>query len=386
MTSQPDGLRVLYASMRAYPPDRVDGALNAAHALLSMLRERGHAVEAVAAIGKHHPGRVRGYRLARLLSGRRLLAWPDRRNGYVTRRAWGTLVLDVVAARIRRFRPHVLLTQLDGCEAIARLGIAHGIPTVVWIHDNEFSFFNGDVPRSPRLLTLASSEFVSQQVAHRLGYHSTVLYPPIRLDRCVAARDAAAEAITIVNPVKEKGVDVALAVARRLPHRQFLFVESWPLRGERLQRLLDSLAATPNVTFRRVSDDMRPVYGATRLLLAPSQWVEAFCMVVVEANANGIPAVVSRIGGLPTTLGPGGVLVDPDAPADVWAAAVEDVLSSPARYDQLAAQARCNAARDEFNADRIVDRFVALATSHVDRREVDASPHDDSVRAGLSRR
>ena len=138
-----------------------------------------------------------------------------------------------------------------------------------------------------------------------LGYDSPVLYPPVRLERCLADGIDQRDSITLINPVKEKGVQVALAVAKLLPHRRFLFVEAWPLRGEPLDRLVQTLKDLPNVTFRRWSKDIRPVYARTRLLLAPSQWVEAFCTVAFEANANGIPVVASRIGGIPTTVGPG---------------------------------------------------------------------------------
>ena len=150
-------MRILYATERAHVPDRVDGALYAAHSLLTILRRRGHACEAVATIGKHARARVWAYRTARALSARRMLALPDRRNGYVTHRSWEELVRPVVEQRIDQFRPDVLLTQLDGSEPIARLGIERGVPTLVWIHDNEFCFFTGDVPRSPLLLTLSAT-------------------------------------------------------------------------------------------------------------------------------------------------------------------------------------------------------------------------------------
>lgn len=356
-------LRVLYASKRAYIPDRVDGALYAAHTLLSMLKQRGHAVEAVASLGKQQPNRTRAYRVARALSARRLLSLPDRRAGYVTWRAWEELVTSVTAQRIDAFRPDVILTQLDGSEAIAQVALDRQIPTLAWVHDNEFAFFTGAV-RSERLRLLTATDYVTDQIRSRLALPSDVLYPPVRLERCVADRRSPTGMVTFINPVAEKGVDIALAVARLLPHRHFQFVESWPLGAVRLERLLTALRDLPNVTLRRWSDDMRPVYARTQLLLAPSQWVEAFCTVVFEAHANGIPAVASRIGGIPTTLGRGGMLLDPKAPAVDWAVAVESILSDPQVYARLSLLARTNAARAEFNPERIVDRFVGIARAH----------------------
>ncbi len=380
-------LRVLYASEREHIPDRVDGALYAAHSLLSILNRRGHPIEAVASIGKLQPARRLAYRAMRAVSARRLLALPDRRNGYPTRRSWEELIGDVVVERMSAFRPDVLLTQLDGCERVARIGIERGVPTIVWVHDNEFSLFTGNVPRSRLLLALSATDFVSQTMRARLRLPSDVLYPPVRLDRCLASRDADAGDVTFINPVKEKGLDIALEVARLLPHRRFQFVEAWPLRQDRVDVLQRALAGLPNVTFRRWSEDVRPVYARTRVLLAPSQWLEAFCTVVFEANANGIPVVASRIGGIPTTLGRGGLLVDPHAPAEEWATAVEGLMSDVSCYQRLSALALDNAAREEFNADRIVDRFIDLASAHATSGRVSdrGSSDDHSLRACLSR-
>lgn len=359
-------MRILYATWRAHIPDRVDGALYAAHSLLTILSRRGHSCEAIASVGKHQPARIFAYRVVRALSQRRVLAVADRRTGYPTRRSWESLVCATVRQRIRDFRPEVLLTQLDGSEAIARIGIEHGIPTLVWVHDNEFCFFKGNVPDSPLLLTLSATDFVSREMSKRLACYSPVLYPPVQLDRCRATRTQP-HSVTLINPVKEKGVAIALEVARMLPHRHFLFVETWPLRGEALQGLTSALTDLPNVTFRRWSKEISPVYARTEILLAPSQWVEAFCTVVLEAHVNGIPVIASRIGGIPTTLGKGGILLEPDAPPERWAAAVEDLLSDKAAYARLSRIALDNAAREEFNPDRIVDRFLEIASDHAGR-------------------
>jgi glycosyltransferase involved in cell wall biosynthesis len=359
-------MRVLYASERAYIPDRVDGALYSAHCLLDALWRRGHRCEAVASLGKYQPARRLAYRALRALSARSVPALPDWRNGYPTWRSWEGLVQDVVRRRLDRFRPDVLLTQLDGAEAIARIGIEKGVPTFVWIRDNEFAFFTGNVPKSPLLLTLADSDFVARAVQDRLGYVSPVIYPPVRLERCLVQRRQP-DSVTLINPVWQKGVEIALEVARRLPHRRFLFVETWPLRGPALEELQARLTELPNVTFRRWSKDIRPVYERTLVLLAPSQWVESFCTVVFEANVNGIPAIASRIGGIPATLGKGGLLLDPDTPAGEWAAAVEALLSDRTVYDRLSRQALENAARKEFRLDVLADRFLAIASEHAAR-------------------
>lgn len=57
----------------------------------------------------------------------------------------------------------------------------------------------------------------------------------------------------------------------------------------------------------RAGVDLDGTWRATDLLVAPSR-VETYGMVVSEALARGIPVVASAVGGLPETLGDGGVL------------------------------------------------------------------------------
>jgi glycosyltransferase involved in cell wall biosynthesis len=65
--------------------------------------------------------------------------------------------------------------------------------------------------------------------------------------------------------------------------------------------------------------DLDETWRATDLLVAPSR-VETYGMVVTEALARGIPVVASAVGGLPETLGDGGVLTPAeDVPALVAA-------------------------------------------------------------------
>src|SRR5262249_21620774 len=61
---------------------------------------------------------------------------------------------------------------------------------------------------------------------------------------------------------------------------------------------------------RERTDDMRTVYCDTRILLVPSQWEdETWGRVVSEAQLSGIPVITSDRGGLPESVGPGGIVL-----------------------------------------------------------------------------
>ena len=369
----------LYASERPYLPERLDGAIYAVHCLFSMLRRRGHQCEALV------PGLRTGtkgwsvYRAARWITRRRLLALPDYRNGYRTARARPELFRDALRRRLADRRPDVLLTQLEGTEAIATEAVRAGIPAVVWVHDNEFGFYAGRPPVGPGLLAVSATDYVGDRVREKLGMEAPVLYPPVDLGRCRARREHP-DLITMINPYPVKGVHIALKVAELLPHRRFQLVETWPLHDSLRAELDAAVARLPNVTLRPGSPRIAEVYDRTLLLLAPSQWVEAFCTVILEANVNGIPAVASRIGGIPTTLGGGGVLVEPDAPPEEWARRVEDVLSDPAKYEALSRAARANATRPEFDPDRIAIRFLELVSGMAAPGTVSRAPVPSAAR------
>jgi glycosyltransferase involved in cell wall biosynthesis len=359
-------MKVIFASGRDFFPDRVDGAILSVHTLLRSLVQRGHACEALAGINAWHWPRGWIYRARRLLSRRRVMAWPDSNNGYPAYRAWETLLVPLLRERIERFRPDLVLTQLESSETLAGAAVRAGIPVVLFVRDAEFVWHRGSITDNPLVLFLASSRFVSERVTAKLGREAPSLYPIVRAgDYRVAERIP--RFITLVNPVREKGIEVALEVAAQLPHRRFLFVETWPLPPPARQALRRRVAVLPNVRLRRPTLDMRDVYRQTALLLAPSQWDEAFGRVLLEAQASGIPVVASRVGGIPEAMLSGGVLLDPSAPPDAWALEIERLLSDLAAYERAGEEARQNVARPEFDPEALVTRFLTLATEHLAR-------------------
>lgn len=126
------------------------------------------------------------------------------------------------------------------------------------------------------------------------------------------------------------------------------------------ERLLKRLAALPNVTLRPPTQDMRSVYGKARIVLAPSQWEEAFGRAAVEPQFSGIPVVASARGGLPEAVGPGGLLMDPAADADAWAEAVRRLWHDPALYAEKSQAARRNSTRPEMDPARQIDRLLDI--------------------------
>ena len=108
---------------------------------------------------------------------------------------------------------------------------------------------------------------------------------------------------------------------------------------------------------------MRPVYARARLLLVPSQWEEAWGRVVSEAQASGIPAIASDIGGLPESVGPGGILVSPDAPLERWLAALSALWDDAAAWERYADAAAAHFAALDLSPERAARRLVDIVTA-----------------------
>ena len=359
-------MKVLFASARDYLPDRVDGAILSVHTLLDLLRRRGHECEALAGIGPSNVVRASVYRLRRWLTRRRVHGWSDRTNGYPTYRAWEQLIPQLLSERIRAFNPNLVLTQLEGSEAITAAAIASSVPVILFVRDAEFRWHKGQLTDSPLVQLVSSSQFVSSQVAGRLGRAAPYVYPIVRFDRYVVATRRP-RFVTMVNPAKEKGIDVTLEVARLLPHREFLLVETWPLPDAKRRELAARLATLPNVRLRKPTLDMRTVYRETAVLLAPSQWNEAVGRVLLEAQISGIPVVASRIAGIPEAVPSGAILLAPAESPERWAEAVEQLLADGNLYTRLSDEARANATRPEFDPSALASRFLEVAQAHVER-------------------
>lgn len=100
---------------------------------------------------------------------------------------------------------------------------------------------------------------------------------------------------------REKGVDVLLRAWADLPDIELTVAGD----GPELERL--KAAAPGNVRFlgRVTRDDILALMRSAEFLVLPSLWYEGFPMTIVEAFANGLPVVCSRLGSMAEIVGEG---------------------------------------------------------------------------------
>jgi glycosyltransferase involved in cell wall biosynthesis len=221
---------------------------------------------------------------------------------------------------------------------------------------------------------------VSQEVAGHL--QQEIGLPPARLHRLMNGVDlarfrpaSAAERLALRQRVlglgaeetvllyagqltAEKGVEDLLAVQpallRDFPALHIAWAGDGPLRGA------VEAAAGPRVHLLGRRGDMPEVLRTADLVVAPSRWREAFSLILAEAAASGLPAVASRIGGIPEVVANQvtGELVPPGDPAALLAA-LSGLLGQPARR-----LAMSQAARRRAEALFDLDSMIAATLGH----------------------
>lgn len=354
-------LRILLASQRPPYPFFQGGAARSAHYLLSELASADHARclavgDARYAVSSWRVPEVADYPALGIRSAGMDEGHPALDCGYAVR-----LLGDLNArlpSLIDAFDPDLVWTQLEGMDAVVRIASRAGRKVIAYLRDAE------DRPDLLRSIAatgcglVCNSQFMATRVRRLTGRVAGVIYPS--LEASFGVRGDPGGFITMINPVPVKGIDTFLAVAQLMPEQRFLLVESWTLAPEAFTELRQRLAPLPNVEFIRRVADVGEVYARTRLLLVPSIWEEAFGRVAIEAQSCGIPVLASRRGGLPESVGDGGLCVDDYANPAAWVAAIRGVVDSEERYLELAARALAHAASEPFTTAYAARRFLEI--------------------------
>ncbi|WP_448616408.1 glycosyltransferase [Modestobacter sp. URMC 112] len=174
------------------------------------------------------------------------------------------------------------------------------------------------------------------------------------------ARDEPPYVLFASRLVAEKGVGTLLDAAARLPDGvRVRLVGSGPIAGQLRARVaadalpVDVLGPLPPAG---VADQLR---GAAAAVL-PALWWENCPMAVLEAAAQGVPAVASAVGGIPELVEDGvtGRLVPPGDPAAL-AGALTSLVEDPAAAARLGAAGWARV-RDRHDPGRHVTSLVDL--------------------------
>ena len=261
-----------------------------------------------------------------------------------------------VPAVVQSARPTIAIVNSGEPMALADRFVKCRVATVVYIRDADFAPWAARVRNHHLMRYVTTSRALATRFEESFGFRPAQI-PPIILPELYEV-EPTRKNVTFVCPVSEKGLEIALALARRRPDIPFTFVECWPLGPESQFKLKHQVKSLENVVLRNSTNDMREIYCETKIMLAPSLWFEGWGRVVSEAQVSGIPALVSNVGGLPEAVGPGGLLVAPDATIDEWQRALSQMWDDLETYERLVALAYQHARRSEFRPDALLQRLL----------------------------
>ncbi|WP_128904877.1 glycosyltransferase family 4 protein [Halorubrum amylolyticum] len=251
---------------------------------------------------------------------------------------------------LKKFRPALIFAQHE----LALLGTRQDAPQVLFLRDESLLYSDPSKDETRQTarkraeraakrrlyekviygsdLLIANSEHTAKKYEQQWDIIPEVVYPFVDVSEFKV--ESTGNKILHVTPTMNKGIDVTLDVADRLPDKDFLVVGQEPPLSVR-ERIRNS----PNVVYKGYVDDMRDVYRETKLLLMPSRWEEPFGRVPLESGISGIPVLCSGSGGLSEAVGDGDLIVSSNDPA-AYVRAIESVLSD---YEMYAKRVRRNA-------------------------------------------
>ncbi len=349
-------MRILFASYNHLP--KIGGITITTDQLARRLVKRNHAVAVLTRL-EHRSAAGRYQRLRQKVTGRPSVAVDKSREYTVFRAIDPARSFPCVQ---QRFRPDVIVVNVGGSMedfAVSIFRAAGSVPTALYIHDAACIPLLRRDDVQPKV-ALGAGDHLTDAIAREFALPATTITPLI--EGSDYGSQSTRRVVLFINPTPIKGVDTAWALAKSRPDIPFVFLESWPLRREKIRDLRRRARSLGNVAIRRAQHDQRCIYADARVLLAPYGATEGFGRVVVEAQALGIPTLTSDVPTFRSIVGPGGILVDPNAPTTAWAAALAALWDDEAAYERFAAAARHHAGRQELKPDYIVSRFEAAVS------------------------
>lgn len=242
---------------------------------------------------------------------------------------------------ISALKPDLLITYLKGGEPLIKMAHEMGVPTVHRVFGvGAYNF----PPLSPSTRLLANSPIAALACRDRYGYLPDFIYSLVDFEK-YKVQNAEPKYATFINPREKKGLYLFCKIVGLLPQIPFLAVQGWggDYSPEEKQALA-FLQSAPNVRLIPAVLDVRSVYAKTKILIAPSKWVETFGRVIVEAQINGVPVVASNRGNLPATIGEGGFIL-PYGDPQLWADTIRKLYVDEVLLQNMKSKAKDNSKR-----------------------------------------
>lgn len=263
-------MRILF-SIHLFPPHHLCGAERYVQSIIKHLQSKGHECRVL-----HHCANVYNIKTPYTYDGIQVYG----KTGNIDQYAWAD----------------VLVTHLDYTHHTIMIGNIIKRPVVCLVHNTQP--YNC-IQSNKNLFVVYNAQHAREALNY--DHPSMVLPPPCDYRKYdVGKNPIDNEYITLISLNHNKGGEVLYRLAEAMPDRKFLAVTgSYDAQIKR---------SAPNVRIIDKQEDMRQVYGQTRLLIMPSLY-ESWGMTATEAAANGIPVIACDTPGLRENLSYAGIFM-----------------------------------------------------------------------------
>jgi glycosyltransferase involved in cell wall biosynthesis len=183
----------------------------------------------------------------------------------------------------------VLISHLDvESNAVATAVAAHRPIILVMHNDSRKSFLYEHMKMCKKNLYLIHNSKWLREYYSQFGLPSIVVHPPV--DWREYQVQTTREYVTLINLNENKGGQILIDIARRMPDVKFVGV-----KGGYDSQILDSTVR--NITYVDNTPYIKEIYAKTDILLVPSR-EESWGRVAIEAMSSGIPVIAAPTPGL----------------------------------------------------------------------------------------
>jgi glycosyltransferase involved in cell wall biosynthesis len=302
-------MKILFATNFNYLPQRTGGSESSTHDLCTALQEKGLEAGVVCSLGMHDAIWLFNRISARLYKKKfikdSLLPYPVFR---------GHNVKQGIYEVVNEFRPDIVVVQAGSPFELINSFSNLKIPVVYYARDIEFQRNTAELNINNHVGFIANSTFTANKLKDKFGVNALVI-PPL-IDPQKYQVSSSREHILHIGLVQEKGIEISFALAAKRPDIKFKFIESWPISKSEFVKYKKRAKTLRNVEILSRTSDMRKYYRSAKVVLVPSICEEAWGRVVTESQLSGIPTLASNRGGLPESVGSGGIIIPYDATID----------------------------------------------------------------------
>lgn len=201
-------------------------------------------------------------------------------------------------------------------------------PVLLFMHDhNQEEVVEQCRSRIPREnLYLVNNSRWLQKLYSNLDLQSFVIYPPVYWREYRMTLSDKNRYVTLINLNKNKGGDVLIQIAKRMPDVQFLGVE-----GSYNLQIKDK--TVKNIRYMKNTPKIQEVYAMTKILLIPSQ-EESWGRVAVEAMSSSIPVIANPTPGLREACSDAGLFADRENISE-WVRIIRELMNNPTYYKKI---------------------------------------------------